>query len=114
MGASNIKAFTGCCSNSTCKKENSEFNQESDDIRLQRQKESTRLKVIEPGKTQILTLRVVNSLTLPKDTQIQINYLGVVGAHRSKKDGISYFGAKKRSKKMPNGEKVIHSSRVKS
>lgn len=53
----------------------------------------------------VLSLKVVNSTMLPKGTVIRINAQGIEGSLRNRKDGITYFGCKKKSKPLdPNLE----------
>lgn len=48
----------------------------------------------------VLHLKVISSSSLPKGTVITINAQGVVGSFRNGKDGITYFGCKKRAKRV--------------
>jgi len=63
-------------------------------------KDFNRLKYLEKmsQKGAILVLRVLNSATLAKDTIIKINAQGVEGSLRGRKDGVTYFGSKKKAR----------------
>jgi len=70
-------------------------------------KDLERIKQLEQivSKAPLLFLKVVNSTMLPKGTVIKINAQGVEGSLRDHKDGITYFGCKKKSKPLdPNLE----------
>lgn len=71
--------------------------------RLQRLKEAVHY-------AKLLVLRVVSSKVVPSDLQITINALGVEeGSKRDAKDGVVYFGNKRRVKK---GGEVVNDVKI--
>lgn len=55
----------------------------------------------------LLNKKVISSSSLPKGTMININAQGVEGSFRNGKDGITYFGCKKRAKRVSKHVRVI-------
>jgi hypothetical protein len=72
------------------------------DVTYNDSKDFDRIKYIEQitAKAPRLVLKVVNSTTLTKGTTLAINAQGLDGSLRSRKDGVTYFGCKKKSKPL--------------
>jgi len=57
-------------------------------------------------KGPLLKLKVLNSATLTKNTEIRINAQGVEGSLRGQLDGVTYFGSKKKLSAIDGGSEM--------